>query len=1152
MINTSAKVPALSKQILQAVPPRLHLCGGLTALLFCLCCSPLSADDLYQREIRPLLAQKCAACHGVLRQAGGLRLDFGGGIHHGGESGPAVIPGQPEQSLLLQKVNSSDDTLRMPPAGEGERLNRQQLELVTSWIAAGARFPADEQPPADPAAWWSCRAIHSPPVPQVNQKAWVRNPIDAFISQQHDSTGLQPSPDARPEVLLRRLYLDLIGIPPTRAELQAWLADSDPQRYEKTVDQLLNRLEYGQRWGRHWMDVWRYSDWYGSRGINEIRYSQRHIWRWRDWIVESLNADKPYDRMIQEMLAGDELAPADPDVLRATGFLGRNWYKFDRNVWMFETVEQTAQAFLGLTLRCARCHDHKFDPITHEDYYRFRAFFEPHDVRTDPFSGNLNTEKDATLGPVLKEGIARVFDREPEAPTFLFERGDNRYPDKTRPIMPGVPAILGGSIEITPVSLPVEAWYPHLRPEVADDMLQRAELLVNERRAQLEAATATAAAAEAAATQAEAAAAAVSASGQPTTPPAPILQDTFQQPSPVWKALSGDWQWKDGVLRETAVTSFATITAEPVLPRNFEATVRWRTLQPGSYRSVGFSFDYLNPGDSQDVYTSTGDAAQSIQAFHRLNGQQQYPAAGIVSTPLKVGEETRVDIAVRDQQLIIRLNGEQKLDYIMPTPRREGRFALWVHQGSAEFLEVSIRPLVPTPASLRSAARQQQAAAQVAVAAVETAAADRAALQARLAAENARSREVPSTQAQPLAIAAARAEKQAAIAAARTELVTAQNLLEETLLAAQSTAQSAALPAASPDSPAVAAARKKVDEVLGRIATLETQRDSGAAEFTPIAPAWPKTSSGRRLALARWIASPDNPRTARIAVNHIWLRHFGEALVPSVANFGLNGSQPSHPELLDWLAAQLIQNGWRMKPLHRLIVLSSVYRQSSATAVADPATNPAAAQAMATNVQLDPANRWLWRMNSRRMEAESVRDSLLAASSQLDVSHGGPEIPEQQMQLIPRRSLYFRNTPNEKATLLEPFDVANPNECYRRQSSVIPQQALALLNSGLAIDSARRLAEQLRTAAAGSDGQISEHTYIYSAFETVLSRPPAAAEITACETFLSDAAAAADSGTVYTTGPETARLPPSTDPRQRARENLLLVLFSHNDFVTIR
>jgi hypothetical protein len=200
--------------------------------------------------------------------------------------------------------------------------------------------------------------------------------------------------------------------------------------------------------------------------------------------VESLNADKPYDRMIQEMLAGDELAPADPDVLRATGFLGRNWYKFDRNVWMFETVEQTAQAFLGLTLRCARCHDHKFDPITHEDYYRFAPSLNLMMSAPTHSPVILTPKKTPPSDRCSKQASLAFSTANPKLPTFLFERGDNRYPDKTRPITPGVPAMLGGSIEITPVSLPVEAWYPHLRPQIAQDMLQRAERLVNERRAQ--------------------------------------------------------------------------------------------------------------------------------------------------------------------------------------------------------------------------------------------------------------------------------------------------------------------------------------------------------------------------------------------------------------------------------------------------------------------------------------------------------------------------------------------------------------------------------------------------------------------------------------------------------------------------------------------
>ncbi|MGV2334962.1 MAG UNVERIFIED_CONTAM: hypothetical protein LVR18_12920 [Planctomycetaceae bacterium] len=331
----------------------------------------------------------------------------------------------------------------------------------------------------------------------------------------------------------------------------------------------------------------------------------------------------------------------------------------------------------------------------------------------------------------------------------------------------------------------------------------------------------TAATAETAAAHAEAAAAAASASGQPAAPPAPILQDTFQQPSPVWKALSGDWQWKDGVLKETAVTSFATITAEPVLPRNFEATVRWRTLQPGSYRSVGFSFDYLNPGDSQDVYTSTGDAAQTIQAFHRLNGQQQYPAAGIVSTSLKVGEETRVDITVRDQQLIIRLNGEQKLDYVMPTPRREGRFALWVHQGSRR---VSRSQRQTSGSHTRQPSQCRPATAGCSPSGCGSRRNGRR--RPGCSSKPAGCRKRPQSRSARHQITAARhrcrpREKQAAIAAARTELVSAQNLLEETLLACPDTSlpntaspDTASPVTASPDTPAVATARKKVAEIL--------------------------------------------------------------------------------------------------------------------------------------------------------------------------------------------------------------------------------------------------------------------------------------------------------------------------------------------------
>ncbi len=246
-------------------------------------------------------------------------------------------------------------------------------------------------------------------------------------------------------------YLDLVGLPPTREELHDFRADQSPGAYEKVVDRLLASPRYGERWGRHWMDVWRYSDWYGLG--EEARYSHPHIWHWRDWIIAALNADKGYDRMVVEMLAADELTPDDPATVRATGFLVRNWDIFNRNTWLANTVEHTARAFLGVTIQCARCHDHKFDPISQSDYYRLRAFFEPVHIRIDRVPGQPDR---------AKAGLPRVFDDFLETPTFLFVRGDETRPDK-RPLTPATPAVLGGEVRIAPVPLPIGASSPDKR-----------------------------------------------------------------------------------------------------------------------------------------------------------------------------------------------------------------------------------------------------------------------------------------------------------------------------------------------------------------------------------------------------------------------------------------------------------------------------------------------------------------------------------------------------------------------------------------------------------------------------------------------------------------------------------------------------------------
>jgi hypothetical protein len=229
---------------------------------------------------------------------------------------------------------------------------------------------------------------------------WGRNEIDAFVLERQRAHGVTPSREAPRGVLLRRVYLDLVGLNPTPEEIAAFEGDESSDAYEKVVDRLLADPRYGERWGRHWMDVWRYSDWAGWAGGGQIRDSQPHIWRWRDWIVESLNADKPYDRMVLEMLAGDEAFPEDESALRATGFLVRNYKKLSREQWMEDVVNHTSRAFLGVTMHCAKCHDHKFDPVTQEEYYRMRAVFEPHNVRIDPVAGVTDATKD---------GLPRVF-----------------------------------------------------------------------------------------------------------------------------------------------------------------------------------------------------------------------------------------------------------------------------------------------------------------------------------------------------------------------------------------------------------------------------------------------------------------------------------------------------------------------------------------------------------------------------------------------------------------------------------------------------------------------------------------------------------------------------------------------------------------------
>jgi hypothetical protein len=371
-----------------------------STLLTVVCCFAnmivARGDDTvdYLAEVKPILSTKCYYCHGVLRQEAGLRLETLELMQTGGDSGAVIVAGNANGSLLIERVSDEDEDSRMPPAEDGAALKPEEIAIVRRWIAQGAPAP-DEPTPAAPSEHWAFQPVSRPTIPRGETKddSAATNPIDILLAAQRTPLKLQVQPQADRSILIRRLYLDLVGLPPTLEQLH------DERPWEQIVDELLASPHHGERWGRHWMDIWRYSDWYGLGA--QLRNSQKHIWHWRDWIVESLNSDKGYDRMIQEMLAGDELAPDDPDVIRATGFLARNYYLFNRTTWLDSTIEHTGKAFLGLTLNCAKCHDHKYDPITQVDYYRFRAIFEPHQVRLDPVPGVTDFEKD---------GLPRVFD----------------------------------------------------------------------------------------------------------------------------------------------------------------------------------------------------------------------------------------------------------------------------------------------------------------------------------------------------------------------------------------------------------------------------------------------------------------------------------------------------------------------------------------------------------------------------------------------------------------------------------------------------------------------------------------------------------------------------------------------------------------------
>ena len=881
------------------------MCFRNSILLALILSWPCVADEsFYLSTVKPVLRERCYACHGALKQEAGLRLDTVESILSGGDSGSAVSKESVESSLILDRISAESKDERMPP--EGASLTKAQISAIRQWISDGAIAPKNEVADDDPKNHWAFQKPIATPIPKSQSSKL--NPIDAFLSAKREAKGIQAIGKANRNLLLRRLYLDLVGFPPNANELREFLSNDHEDAYESVVDRLLASPHYGERWGRHWMDIWRYSDWYGLGA--QLRDSQKHIWHWRDWIVESLNDDKGYDRMIVEMLAADELNPTNQRSLRATGFLARNYYLFNRTTWLDNTIEHTNKAFLGLTVNCAKCHDHKYDPITHEDYYRMRAIFEPHQIRLDPIAGETDLEKN---------GLPRSFDAHPDAMTYVHLRGNEKEPDKTHPLSPSVPEFLSfAKFQPRKVELPLEAHWPAAQSFVLTDRLAAANREIEKARSAVEQA----------------------------------MQELESEPNEQ-KQLQ-----LEVAKRRLAV---AVLTSQQILTA-FEADRAKVTNDPQA--------------------TELAKIAAAVFAKIRL------------------------------------ANAE--------------------HNQAATELEILNKP---DDAKLGKKLKEAK----------ETVASTRVAL-----------------------------EKE----------------------------------------------NDKYESIHVSLKALEGPDESDDSRRQP----YPAVSTGRRLAFARWLTNSDNPLTARVAINHIWLRHFGQPLVESVADFGRRAKQPAQQDLLDWLAVEFMKNDWKMKQVHRMIVTSEAYQLSSVET-----------QAVETNQTEDPNNEFYWRRIPVRMESQVIRDSLLKLAGQLDSQLGGPSIDANIDSVRFRRSLYFKHSRDDQHKLLSMFDDADIFRCYRRTESVVPQQALALANSRLALKMSQHIAERLsarlstQPSQAASDGE-----FIEMAFETILCREPSKNEITACLQAIDQWRTLADAKA------------DNDEHRSNLYRNLVHAVLNHNDFITIR
>ena len=1003
--------------------------------------------EFFEKRVRPVLVENCVRCHSAESKPpmGGLRLDSRAGLVKGGGRGSALMPESPAKSLLLRAISYGEPGLQMPPTG---KLSAAQIEILTEWVQKGAPWPVQKSAPAGAgsgaqpfdlkarAKHWAWQPVRQTALPSVKQKAWVRNPIDTFILAKLESKGLTPAAPADKPTLLRRVTYDLTGLPPTPAELHAFLADTGPNAYEKVVDRLLASTGYGERWARHWLDLVRYAETDG----HEWDIEKTGAWQYRDYLIRAFNADIPYNQFVTEQIAGD-LMPhprLNPQAQFNESVLGTGFYWLgagkhapvdlcdDEAERIDNQIDVLGKAFLGAGIGCARCHDHKFDAISTQDYYALYGFLKSTRLQWAPVG--------APIAPDLHRDLLAVRERIQQtlhqaAAGLLSQACDPAQPDWAARLQ----AARKGRDPLYPIAALSEAGkspeaFTRAREDLVKQLKAEEALAEKESRADL------------------------------------------------WLEGFGAGGYKSWSVSGEAFGSGPTTALTARLDGDKEAKVR-AAFAPGVARSDILTdrlagtlrsptFTLTRPNILYHIAGEKAHIRLILEGFQRLRD----PLYGRLE--LEINSPDRLTWMVQDVHEWLGHRAYIEID------KKDGGYAALERVGFAtgppppDILDPRITRLLDDPTLTSPDAVIQKISALF-----------------------------QQTASQPGANPAP-AARQADEALLQWALQTRALPKAEMLHLVDLRQQGAALEAriAAPQPALAASDGDGVNEPVHLRGNYRTPGRVVPRRFLEVcdrAPALGSEAGSGRLQLAQRMIAPSNPLLARVLVNRLWQHHFGEGIVRTPDDFGVMGERPTHPELLDYLASEFVKQGWSLKKMHRLMVLSRTYRMAS-----DP--NPKADAA-------DPQNRLLHRMPIRRLEAECIRDGILAVSGRLDPKlYGAPVMPNLNaftpgrgaapsgpLDGDGRRTIYLSVRRNFLIPMLLAFDYPVPVTTQgRRTVSSVPSQALTLLNDPFVVAQSQEWAKHLLAEPGAPDQRIDRM------YETAFGRFPKPSERAAALAFL--------------------------------------------------